>query len=143
MQGRDAWAGFVLCLLLDFAQVFFTDRTVSRQKVQQGKLLKQAARLKAQASKLNTPDTFASCAKLQRQAAACEKEANTISNKQGSVETSWLARGSLAFRILAAIVIIYRLSGRPAATLPPDLLWPLNAYFAFPDCHHHRPLSPR
>lgn len=52
---------------------------------------------------------------------------------QASVETSWLARGSLAFRILAAIVIIYRLSGRPAATLPPDLLWPLNAYFAFPD----------
>lgn len=54
--------------------------------MQQGKLVKQAARFKAQASKLNHPDTFASCAKLQRQAAACEKEANIISNKQAGPE---------------------------------------------------------
>ena len=49
------------------------------------------------------------------------------------METSWTARGRLAFRVAAVLVIIYRLSGRAAATLPPDLLWPLNAYFAFPD----------
>ncbi|KAK9868252.1 hypothetical protein WJX84_011837 [Apatococcus fuscideae] len=133
MQGRDAWAGFVLCLFLDFAQVLFTDRVVSRHKVQQGKLFKKATQMKAQASKLNHPDTFASCAKLQRQAATCEREAELIGRKQVSVETSWTARGRLAFRIAAVLVIIYRLSGRAAATLPPDLLWPLNAYFAFPD----------
>ncbi len=55
---------------------------VSRQKVQQGRLLKQAAQLKAQAAKLNQPDTFASCAKLQRQAASCEREANIIRGQQ-------------------------------------------------------------
>ncbi len=52
---------------------------------------------------------------------------------QAAVEGSWLAKCGLAFRIIAVIFIIYRLSGRAAVTLPPDLLWPLNAYFAFPD----------
>ena len=55
---------------------------VSRYKVRQGKLLKQAAQLKSQASKLNHPDTFASSAKLQRQAASHEKEAELISKQQ-------------------------------------------------------------
>lgn len=85
--------------------------------------------LKRQAKRLNTPDTFAQCAKLERKALALEKQATALRRAADQ------ARGTLLLRIpglmrLAGFIGVVALSWRvPAAVaLAPGWGWPLGRW---------------
>jgi hypothetical protein len=87
--------------------------------------------LRRQAKPLNTPDTFAQCAKLERKALALGKQAKALRKRSDT------ARGTLLLRLpgilrLAGLVCVLLLSQRVPAVvaLVPGWGWPMGRWLA-------------
>jgi len=123
---------FLLVFLLRAAQVVFIDRKRQqlRREVQQAQ--QRAASIRKQAAALNTPATFTSCAKLERQAIAVEKQGTQRQQQLDSLGSSRLARNLVSAKVLMWAVCALWYWSSPLLFAPPGLLLPLPHLFSSP-----------
>lgn len=100
---------------------------------QQQDLLAEAADLKRQAALLNTPETFARCAKAERKALALEKEAERLRAARAASHTHYLLTLPRTLRLvgLAGVGFVALQPGAPVVALvQPEAVWPLGRWLA-------------
>eukprot|EP00271_Cylindrocystis_brebissonii_P006756 TRINITY_DN19550_c0_g1_i1.p1 TRINITY_DN19550_c0_g1~~TRINITY_DN19550_c0_g1_i1.p1 ORF type:complete len:194 (-),score=38.27 TRINITY_DN19550_c0_g1_i1:673-1254(-) len=103
--------------------------------LQERKLLKELKELRRKAEDLITPDTFAQAAKMQRAAAAKEKEVQKLREERargqiGAIFFRFV--GPLLLQSLAYSFLVWHLWRQPMVLLPPGLLSPLGRVLSFP-----------
>uniref|UniRef100_A0A7S1SXD0 Tryptophan-rich basic protein n=1 Tax=Tetraselmis chuii TaxID=63592 RepID=A0A7S1SXD0_9CHLO len=120
-------------LMLCLAEELGPGRQRRRMEERTRGLRAEIGSLRQQAAALNTPATFAKCAKLERQAIAREKE---VERFQGQLDA---AVGALSYvgvlRMLKTLLWVgtsFWFWNRPLLYLPPTTLAPLGAALASP-----------
>lgn len=123
---------FLALVLLNFPIWVVTRRDEKRRGSQGSALQAQIQSLKKEVEKLNTPATYALCAKRQREIIAKEKELAAINER----ETYTLARkvqmilGTTKVLVLSCFCLCWW--GQPLLHLPPEASWPFTRLLAFP-----------
>eukprot|EP00898_Chlorokybus_atmophyticus_P000113 jgi/Chlat1/1101/Chrsp110S01583 len=116
----------------------------NRLSPEEQELTQRVRQLRAQAAPLNTPDTFAAFAKIQRIINSAEQQLSqlqAIRQQQAEVSPSpsnlldWreiVSSVLLASQVIIWFVIVFTYYGKPIATVPPSSLQPLARLLAFP-----------
>lgn len=87
--------------------------------------------LKRQAKPLNTPDTFAQCAKLERKALALEKQAKALRKRSEDARGTFLLKLPGILRLLGFIFVFVLSWKVPAAVaVVPGWEWPFGRWLA-------------
>lgn len=89
------------------------------------------ASLRRQAARLNTPDTFAACAKAERKAIALEKDAARLAQAQAHARAHYLLSLPRTFRLVGLVGAGFLTLEVPVvARLRPGAAWPLGSGLA-------------
>ncbi|KAI8471460.1 MAG: hypothetical protein J3K34DRAFT_233072 [Monoraphidium minutum] len=96
------------------------------------RLAREIASLRRQAEVLNTPSTYAKCAKLQRLANAKEQELSSLQEHGGADVRARIAAGMATVKMVLIGLAVVMLWGRPLLYIPPRLSSPFSKLLLFP-----------
>mmetsp|Transcript_39700 Transcript_39700/g.88210 ORF Transcript_39700/g.88210 Transcript_39700/m.88210 type:complete len:203 (+) Transcript_39700:100-708(+) len=125
---------FLITLALNAVSWLVTRNNLQRVAAQRARLLNEISSLRKQAAKLNTPSTYAKCAKCQRLAATKERELTGLEGggQQGSDRSKQIKQLVSRFKVGGAIAALVIMWGKPLVALPPDLVWPMHRMLSAP-----------
>ena len=102
---------------------------VPNTAAQQCSLQLEISGLKRQAAALNTPATFAQCAKAERRALALEKDAARLREQLARARSHYSLKLPQTFRFVGLVSLTF-LTLPCVAFVRPEAVWPMRAWLA-------------